>query len=146
MSDFRLRTTNIFRSLWSLATILGFACGPALSEPSSHNISGRWSTAATIGPLSQILVDVTQQADGTIQGHWSGKANPPDAPCPPALGPAPTGGVNGSNTVFSVRWALLGAGDFQGQIIDDHTLRGSLTSCDAVYAVTFALVGPVPGG
>ena len=146
MSNFRLRNRNVSRSFLALATFGLLACGPSLSEPSSHDISGRWSSATAIGPVTQIVVDVKQQAGGIIEGQWSGKVSQPNVPCPPDLGLAPTGGVNGTNAVLGVRWALLGVGDFQGQIIDDHTLRGSFTSCDVIFAITFSLVGPVPGG
>ncbi|MGZ3573065.1 MAG: hypothetical protein ACXWND_13905, partial [Gemmatimonadaceae bacterium] len=134
---------------WFWASTLSLAlvaCGPPLSEPSSHDISGRWVTSAVIGPLTQIQIDITQNADGTLEGQWSGKTSSPDAPCPPELGSSPTGPVNGTNTVLEIRFEVLGAGDFQGQLADDQTLRGSFRSCGGFYAVSFALVGPVPGG
>jgi hypothetical protein len=89
------------------------------------------------------VVDITQQPDGTLNGEWTGKAFPPDAACPPGLGSNPTGPVNGSNTILEVQFSLLGAGDFQGQVLDSKTLKGSFESCGS-YEIMFSLVGPVP--
>jgi hypothetical protein len=97
-----------------------------------------------VGPLSGLVVDLTQAANGTLSGQWSAQVSPPNPACPPGLGSNPTGSVSGSNTVLEVRLSLLGAGDFDGQLIDSHTLSGAFVSCESGYAVTFSLAGPVP--
>lgn len=125
------------RFWWPLIAVFVAGCGPPLSEPSSHNISGTWISSAHIGPLSDMRAHITQQPDGKLQGGWSAKVSPPDAPCPPGLGANPTGPVNGTNTVLEIRFSMLGAGDFEGQAVDDHTLRGSFTSCGGVFPITF---------
>src|SRR5690242_11178696 len=123
-----------------VTAILG--CGPPLSEPSSTSITGHWVSADQVGPLSDVQMDITQQADGTVQGNWSSSIFPPDPVCPPGLGSEPRGTVSGTNTVLEVRLSLVGAGDFQGQVDGTSTLRGSLLSCTNPYAVTFTLVAP----
>lgn len=136
-------------SVWlrRLALIVVCAsCGPALTEPSAINISGRWSTSDAIGHVTQLQMDLAESPDGTVQGQWSAKLVPPDATCPPGLGSPPTGPVSGTNTVLALNLSILGTGDFQGQALDDGTLRGSVRSCEILYPVTFTLVGPVPGG
>ncbi|HYS70082.1 MAG TPA: hypothetical protein VEM14_07545 [Gemmatimonadaceae bacterium] len=126
--------------------VLSTSCGPALTEPASLNISGRWSTSDAIGPVTMLQLDLAESPDGTVQGQWSGKLVPADATCPPSLGPTPTGPITGTNTVLALNLSILGTGDFQGQALDDRTLRGSVFSCGIFYRVTFTLVGPVPGG
>ena len=123
-----------------LAIVVG--CGPPLTDPSSVNVSGRWSSVDKIGPVSDITLQVAQQENGVVSGAWTGKFFPPDAPCPPGLTPAASGPVTGTNTVLELRFAISGVGDFEGQAIDADTLRGSVQSCNNVYAVTFTFLGP----
>jgi hypothetical protein len=130
------------RSLLLVAAIV--ACGPSLTQPSSRDISGRWASIDTFGPLSSLELSITQQPDGTVSGQWSGRVFPENAPCPPNLGANPTGPVNGTNTVLEVRLTLLGAGDFDGQAIDSETLKGSMVSCGSTYPVVWSFVGPLP--
>ena len=130
--------------------VLSTSCGPALTEPSSHNISGRWSTSDAIGPLTLLQMDLAQNPDGTVQGEWSGSVPPAKAgQCPFAAGADLSdlsGPVTGTNTVLALNLSILGTGEFQGQALDDGTLRGSVFSCGIFYPVTFTLLGPVPGG
>ena len=130
--------------------VVSTSCGPALTEPSAINISGRWSTSDAIGPLTVLQLDLAQNSDGTVQGHWSGSVPPAkDGQCPFAAGADLSdlsGPVSGTNTVLALNLSIQGTGDFQGQALQDRTLRGSVFSCGIFYRVTFTLVGPVPGG
>ena len=120
------------------------SCGPPLTQPSSQNISGRWTATEAIGPLSVVDMALTQRPDGTVSGQWSGRVFPANPLCPPELGTTPTGSVSGTNTVLEVRLSLVGVGDFSGQAVDDNTLEGSFVSCSILYAVVFSFVGPLP--
>lgn len=131
--------------LWALAVVFA-ACGPPLTQPSSLDLSGRWTSADHIGPVFNLEVVIRQNADGTIVGTWAGDVSPPNPACPPALGASPAGTVRGSNTVVGVLVSLLGIGDFQGQAINSTTLKGSFVSCETTYAVTLSLAGPAPAG
>ncbi|HEY0527533.1 MAG TPA: hypothetical protein VGD02_01795 [Gemmatimonadaceae bacterium] len=111
-------------------------CGPELDSPSTKDITGHWSSSDRFGALSNISMDVTQDG-AVIAGSWSGNSSPPDAPCPPGLGSTPTGPVNGTSTVAELQLSLLGAGDFDGQIVSSDVIRGSFVSCSAVYPLTF---------
>jgi hypothetical protein len=126
-----------------LVVALVASCGPPLTEPSPLDVSGHWMTSDSVGVLSDLEVTITQRRDGTLSGQWSGKA-PANAVCPPDLGLNPTGPVSGINTVLEVRLAVLGAGDFDGQMVDSQTLKGTFDSCGVGYSIVFALMGPVP--
>jgi hypothetical protein len=136
---FAFRDMNMLRILFGAALIVccTMACGPELDEPSSRNISGHWISSDRAGTLSGISLDITQQPDGRLVGRWSG-VFAIGAQCPPGLGSNPTGPLNGANTSLSVRFSLLGAGDFEGQAIDANTLRGGLVSCGKSYPVAFS--------
>ena len=122
------------------------SCGPALSEPNHQSISGHWTSTDAVGPVSNIALVITQSADGTIEGSWSAKFFPPTAKCPTGLNANATGPVNGTNTVLDVHLALLGVGDFRGQLIGQTTLKGGIDSCGIFYSVSFSLIGPAPTG
>jgi hypothetical protein len=117
--------------------VLSTACGPPLTDPSSENITGRWGTADKFGPLSDMNLEITQGADGKVVGKWTAVVPGPRPVCPPELDANATGPVSGTNTVFEIRLAMLGAGDFQGQVVDENTLRGSFDSCANTYLSTF---------
>jgi hypothetical protein len=137
----RPRASLFIAATW--AFVIG--CGPPLSEPASFTITGRWKSADRVGAISDIVLDVTQQPDGVLTGHWSANATP-NGVCPPDIGTSPSGPATGHNTVVEVQVALMGVGDFHGQRIDDATIRGNLDSCQAHFPVSFSSVGPTPAG
>jgi hypothetical protein len=122
------------------------ACGPPLTDPSSQNVTGSWSTTDHVGVVYDISLNLTQDAGGKITGEWAGKVSSPNATCPPEIGTAPTGPVTGTNTVIGISLSVLGAGEFRGQVISPTEMRGSFESCAFGYEVTFSLRGPAPGG
>lgn len=114
------------------------ACGPPLSEPSSVDASGDWSSRDQIGAVSNISLSLSQSVGGELTGTWAGTLSPPNATCPPNLGSPPGGSVSGTNTVLEVRFDIMGVGIFEGQIVDPSELRGSIQSCESIYALTFS--------
>lgn len=123
--------------------ILLQSCGPPLTDPSSTDIGGHWATTIRIGPLQAVQMNITQGSDGTVSGQWSANVSLPLPACPPQLNSHPVGSVSGTNTVLEVRLSFLGAGDFAGQAINDHTLKGSFISCSHIYPITFSRVAPL---
>ena len=139
LTDFNAARTNPGWRLpvgWLLlAAIIG--CGPPLTDPSSKNMSGIWTSTLKMGAVSNVQMTVTQSADGAVQGTWVAALSPLDPVCPPGLNGNPTGPVSGTNTILEVRLSLLGIGDFTGQLDDSRTLRGSFQSCGAHYEFVF---------
>jgi hypothetical protein len=117
--------------------LLLFDCGPALTDPAAVNITGDWGTSNRVGAVPNIQIMITQDDAGRITGQWSASIPPPMPQCPPQLLPESTGPITGTNTVLEIRLSLVGVGDFQGQWIDQNTLRGAVLSCNALYPVTF---------
>jgi hypothetical protein len=130
---------------WALVVVFA-SCGPPLTQPSSLNLTGRWTSADHIGPVFDLEVIIRQNPDGTITGTWASDVSPPHPPCPPDVSDRGVGTVDGSNTVVGVQFSLVGAGDFQGQAIDSATMKGSFQSCGNTYVVTWSLAGPAPAG
>jgi hypothetical protein len=131
--------------LWAL--VVAFAsCGPPLTQPSSQDLTGHWTSADHIGPVFNLELVISQNSDGTVAGTWSSDVSPASPLCPPELSDKAAGSVSGTNTVLEVRLSVLGVGDFQGQAINSGTLRGSFQSCGNAYLVTWSLAGPAPAG
>jgi len=143
----RVDVTRLLGRLWPWGFVLVLAsCGPPLTEPSSKNLSGHWTSTDHIGPVFNVEVTINQTPDGTIVGTWSSDVSPPNPTCPPELTNKGTGPVSGRNTVLGVQFSLLGAGDFQGQSDSRTTMRGSVLSCGVFFPIHFALAGPAPAG
>ena len=130
---------------WALVVVLT-ACGPPLTQPSSLDLTGSWTSADHIGPVFNLEMVIRQNPDGTIVGTWASDVSPPHPACPPDLSARSVGTVSGTNTVIGVNLSLLGVGDFQGQVIGSATMRGSFLSCGNTYVVTWSLAGPAPAG
>jgi hypothetical protein len=131
--------------VWTLVFFVA-GCGPPLTQPSSRDITGQWASTDRVFTLFDITLDLTQNSDGTVTGTWSSKVEPPHPACPPDLGDPATGPVQGTNTVLSAQFGLIGAGDFQGQRTGATTLRGSLVSCGGIFPITFTRVSTTPAG
>jgi hypothetical protein len=144
----RVDTTKLLGWIrpWALVVAFFVACGPPLTQPSSLDLTGHWTSADHIGPVFNLDVVIRQNPDGTITGTWASDVSPPNPVCPPQLSARSVGTVSGSSTVLGVQFSLLGVGDFQGQAIDSTTLKGSFESCGSTYTVTLLLVGPPPAG
>ena len=85
-----------------------------------------------------------QALDGTLNGRWSADTSIPDIACPPSLGSAPAGPLNGVHTILQVQFSLLGIGDFSGQATNDRILKGSVETCGQVYPMIFSPQSAVP--
>jgi hypothetical protein len=144
----RVDSTKVMGGIRPLVLVVVIAvCGPPLTQPSSQNLTGRWTSADHIGPVFNLEMIIRQNSDGTIVGTWSSHVAPVNPACPPGLGDTVAAGiVSGTNTVLEVRLAVLGAGDFQGQAIDSSTIRGGFQSCGNDYVVKWSLAGPAPAG
>src|SRR5437899_2074574 len=111
---------GVTRSAFVLVLLVG--CGPELTEPASTNVTGRWTSGATIGPLSDVTMDLQQRSEGEVEGHWMAVSSDPNPRCTPDLALSTTGPLTGSNKVVGLQLAFLGAGDFNGQVRDKTTL------------------------
>jgi hypothetical protein len=128
-----------------LGLIVG-SCGPSLTAPSPVNITGTWRTDDQIGPVTRVEMAITQRSDGTVTGRWFGTSLQEELSCPPQLGLNPTNTISGTNTVVEVELALLGVGEFEGQVLSANTLQGSFVSCGNVYPIKFSLAPPASTG
>ena len=126
---------------WSALLIVGvislLGCGPALSDPGSGDVSGRWFSVGSAKGVTDITLTLAQATDGSISGSYTATAAPQlgfchtNAPCP--IGNT----ITGANTVFQVFFDLLGGGRFTGQLTGAAELKGALTWSDVPDPIVF---------
>lgn len=112
-----------------LVTVL-IACAPEPTSPSSADLSGIWTSNAHLFALSQFKMTLTQESDGIVSGGWSAKGDGGGGGCFPGIPCDAFGNLIGRNTASGVALELLGAGKFEGSLVEPAKLRG-------VFAVSF---------
>jgi len=141
----RFARATFFGWFLPMSLAMSVACGPSLSEPADTNVSGDWRSTDIVPQLSEMSISIVQHEDGSITGQWSGKLSGPATSCP-NLGPNPTGPVSGANTVLGVHFSLVGEGEFQGQLLNLDSMRGSFQSCGSDFLITFSRIATLAGG
>ena len=100
------------------------SCAPEPTDPATTDISGVWTSDAHIFALSQIKLTLKQEPAGIVSGGWSAKSDGNSGGC---AEPCDAFGLLiGRNMVSQVELELLGAGKFEGTLIEPNRLRGIL--------------------
>ena len=113
-------------------------CGPELTTPGGTNISGTWFATGPAAGLTSIYVTITQGSDGSISGVYTADGTPNLQFCPATPKCTIGGTAIGTNTVLQVFFDLQNGGLFNGQVIDPHTMRGSMSRGGLVQPVEFS--------
>ena len=113
------------------------SCGPALTTPSSNNISGTWVSPGPAAGMTNMSITLTQAADGSLTGTYTAIGTAPLQFCPATPPCNISGTVTGVNTVLQVFFYMTDAGTFTGQVIDPKTLKGAMQRISATDAVQF---------
>jgi hypothetical protein len=113
------------------------ACGPALTDPSSTNISGTWVAPGPAAGLTNMSVTVSQAADGTLSGTYRAIGTPSLQTCPPSPPCTISGKVSGANNAVQVLIYLNSAGNFTGQVTAPGTIKGAMQWGSTVQPVAF---------
>jgi hypothetical protein len=120
-----------------LVLAAAISCGPELTEPADTDVSGSWFAEGPSAGLTNLTITLTQTADGTITGTYSGTGTPGPQLCPPAPPCSISGTVAGSNTVLQVFFELEHAGKFTGQVTEGSTLRGAMERFERLDPIEF---------
>ena len=109
----------------ALVVLIACACAEEPSAPSNVSLIGSWSSpAVNLYGLSNIRMDLNQQDTGIVRGKWSAKGTGGNGGCAVATPCDASGFVVGRTTVSHVEIELLGAGKFEGRLVDSSTLEG----------------------
>ena len=111
------------------------SCAPEPTDPATTDISGVWTSDAHLFALSQIKLTLTQEPAGIVSGGWSAKSDGNSGGC---AEPCDASGLLiGRNMVSQVELELLGAGKFEGTLIERNRLRGILAVGTGYAPITF---------
>ena len=111
------------------------SCGPALTTPSSTDISGTWVSPGPAAGMTNMSVTLTQAADGSLTGTYTAIGTDPLQFCPATPPCAISGTVSGVNTVLQVFFYMTDAGTFTGQVIGTGTIKGAMSRASTTEPV-----------
>jgi hypothetical protein len=107
-----------------LMALLLATCAPEPTSPSSADLGGIWTSNAHLFALSQFKMTLTQEANGIVSGGWSAKGDGGGGGCFPGIPCDAFGDLIGRNMASGVALELLGAGKFEGSLVEPTRLRG----------------------
>jgi hypothetical protein len=113
------------------------ACGPEPNTPSDESLAGVWISSAHLYSLSNFRMTLIQEPKGIVSGTWTAKGDGGNGGCLPATPCNATGNVIGLNTVAQVEIALIGAGRFEGALLEQNRLRGIFAVGASYDTITF---------
>jgi hypothetical protein len=132
MKDKRAITAIIVVSLTIAA-----GCAPEPSEPSSVSLQGVWTANAHLFSLSQFKLTLVQEPKGIVSGGWSARGDGGGGGCAVGVPCDASGNIIGVNTVSKVALEILGAGSFEGVLIEPTRLRGTFSAPGGFDTITF---------
>lgn len=126
------RVVLVFFMTLSLVT-----CAPEPTSPSSADLGGIWTSNAHLFALSQFKMTMTQESGGIVSGGWSAKGDGGGGGCFPGIPCDAFGNLIGRNLASGVALELLGAGKFEGTLVEPSKLRGVFVVSFGYDTITF---------
>jgi hypothetical protein len=111
-------------SLVFVLTLTLVTCAPEPTSPSSSDLGGTWTSDAHLFSLSQFKLTLVQESKGIVSGGWSAKGDGGGGGCFPGIPCNAFGNLIGRNLASGVTLELLGAGKFEGTLVEPSRLRG----------------------
>lgn len=124
-----------------VAACLLAGCAPEPTEPADTDLGGVWTANAHLYTLSSIRMDIVQEPAGLVSGGWSAKGDGGGGGCPVNTPCNAFGSLIGRNTVSQVEIELLGAGKFEGVLVEAGRLRGIFAVGESYDTITFVRNG-----
>jgi hypothetical protein len=143
--DHRSRNANIRKaritSAFAVLVLLATACAPEPTTPSGVDIGGVWTSSAHLFSFSQFKLTLVQEPKGIVSGSWAAHGDGGAGGCAPNVPCEAFGNLIGLNTVSKINLELLGAGSFEGVLIEPTRLRGAFTAPQGYDTITFTRTG-----
>jgi hypothetical protein len=112
-------------------------CAPEPSAPATIDLGGVWTSNAHLFSFSQIKLTLVQETKGIVSGGWSARGDGGAGGCAPGVPCDAFGNLIGVNTVSKVNLELLGAGSFEGVLMEPTRLRGAFSTPGGYDTITF---------
>ena len=112
------------------------ACAPEPTEPADTSLGGVWTANAHLYSLFDFRLEILQEPQGIVSGNWFAKQDAQGG-CPTGATCNASGMLIGRNTVSQVEIQLLGAGRFEGALVEPNRLRGIYAVGESYDTITF---------
>ena len=123
--------------LLAIGSLAIASCGPALTTPSSTDISGTWVSPGPAAGMTNMSITITQAADGSLTGTYTAIGTDPLQFCPATPPCAITSTVSGVNTVLQVFFYMTGRGHLHRPGDAPGTMKGAMSRISTTEAVQF---------
>jgi hypothetical protein len=124
-------------SIVAMSAMLAAGCAPEPTTPATTDIGGVWTSNAHLFSLSQFKLTLVQEVNGIVSGGWSARGDGGAGGCAPSVPCDASGNLIGLNTVSKVNLELLGAGSFEGVLIEPTRMRGAFSAPAGLDTITF---------
>ena len=120
------------------AVLFAAACAPEPTEPAKTSLAGIWTAPnAHLYALSNFRLEIIQEPNGIVSGQWFVKRDAGSSKCEVPTPCNAVGELIGRNTVSQVELELLGAGKFEGGLIEANRMRGIFAVQESYDTITF---------
>jgi hypothetical protein len=123
--------------LLALASLAIADCGPALTTPSSTDITGTWVSPGPAAGMTNMSITFTQAADGSLTGTYTAIGTDPFQFCPATPPCTISSTVSGENSVLQVFFYMKDAGTFTGQVTGPGIMKGAMARLNVTEPVQF---------
>jgi hypothetical protein len=127
----------VISAIVASTAVMAIACAPEPTTPADTSLAGVWTSSAHLYSLSQFTMTITQESGGIVSGGWSAKGDGGGGGCLPNIPCDASGHLIGRNMISQVDIELLGAGKFEGTLVEPSRLRGVFVVLDAYDTITF---------
>ena len=132
-----IRSSKLQRTVVAALTCAVLACAPEPTTPADTSLAGTWTANAHLYTLSNFRMELVQEPNGIVSGMWFAKGDGGGGGCLPATPCNAFGNLIGRNTVAQVELELLGAGRFEGVLVESNRMRGIFAVQEAYDTITF---------
>ena len=119
------------------------SCAPEPTTPADTSLAGTWTANAHLYSLSDFRLELIQEPEGIVSGKWFAKGDGGGGGCPVSTPCNAFGNLIGRNTIAQVELELLGAGKFEGALLEADRLRGIFVVNAAYDTITFNKISNV---
>ena len=133
------------RLIIAAIVLLVSACAEEPTTPSNVSLIGTWQAPRwNLFALSDLKIQISQQDTGIVRGKWSALGSGGNGGCAIGVPCDASGNLIGRNTISVIELEILGAGRFDGRLVEPDKLRGTYYLGTAYDTITLIRTSSVP--
>jgi hypothetical protein len=133
------------RLIIAVIVLLVSGCSDEPLTPSNVSLIGTWEASNwSLFALSDLKVIISQQDTGIVRGRWTARGSGGNGGCDIGKPCDAFGNLIGRNTISTVELEVLGAGRFDGRLVEPNRLRGTYQVDQSYDTITFIRTSLTP--